>query len=401
MVEKDVLYTLIDEDQESKLVEAFSEKAKEIDMVDILIDEEIQQQEEKVIEDTKKTAVKMAFVGAGQGGGNLADMFYQMGYRNVVAINSTDRDMQRLKIPAEARYILKGNVGAGKDPSIGRKLVESESEEIFKLLQSNISKDVEQILICVGLGGGTGNGASIPLVKISKDYLESVGRKDGDKCVGLIVTLPTKDESAAVQKNALEALMPLIEMAEAKQISPLVIVDNAKVMSLYGKSSILDVWGKANKNIAALFDVFNSLCALNDESVLVTCDPQDYRTVLQSGIITFGRTKIEKVEKVSDIADAVRENVKKGLLVEGLDISKATCGAGILAGGNDELANISQEAFEAAFGSLNRLMHQGPETKLHRGVYVLSAGSVYCYTILGGLGAPADRIAEMKKKAGI
>lgn len=247
----------------------------------------------------------------------------------------------------------------------------------------------------------TGGGATLPLVKLCKDYLKSIGQTDVEKKVGVIVTLPTKDESAAVQKNALEVLLPLIEMAEKGELSPLVIVDNARVMQLYGKASVMDVWVKANKAIAGLFHYFNRLCAEDSTDVIVTCDPQDYKSVLRSGILAFGRTKLEKMEKPTDVADAVRENVKQGLLVEGLDISKATHGAGILLANEQNLAKIEQESLEMAFGSLNRLMHQGPETKLHRGVYKGNGDGIYLYTMLSNLGRPEMRIQEMKAKAGM
>lgn len=366
--------------------------------IDLQIDDELPVVSD-VVEDEGKKAIKMAFLGIGQGGGNMADSFYQLGYRRVAAINTTAKDMMRLTIPEANRHVLKAAGGAGKDPKVGRACVEAESEELFRLVQNCFKKDVEQILICGGAGGGTGSGGILPAVKVCKEYLVSIGAQDVAKKVGVIVTLPTKDESSAVQRNALETILPLLEMAEKGELSPLVLVDNARVMQLYGKASVVDVWGKSNKNVAGLFDAFNQLCALDDTSVHVTCDPQDYRTVLQSGILAFGRTKLEKVEKPTDVADAVRENVKKGLLVEGMDLSKATHGAGILCGSDEELTSVSQESLEAAFGSLNRLMAQGPETKLHRGVYSAGRG-LYVYTVLSGLGRPLARLAEMQAKCG-
>lgn len=370
-------------------------------MVDLPeIDDELPPKPESV-EDLKNTAVKMAFLGAGQGGGNLAEAFWQLGYRRVAVVNTTSRDMQRLTIPETNRHLFKSPGGAGKDPSVGKKCIEAEYEDVFRLCQNSFKKDVDQILICAGMGGGTGTGSVRTLINLAREYLTSIGVKDAATKVGVIATLPTRDESAAVQRNALEALEPLLDLAERGELSPLVLVDNARVMALYGQASVVDVWTKANKNIAALFDVFNVLCAADDDSVHVTCDPQDYRTVLLSGILTFGRTKIGEVKKPSDLADAVRENVKKGLLVEGLDISRATHGAAILLADAESLNTISQEALENAFGSLNRLMHQGPETKLHRGVYASAKPGIYLYSILGNLGRPAQRLAEMKAKAGL
>lgn len=365
-----------------------------------VIDEEIVEVPEVVTEE-RKTAVKLAFLGAGQGGGNIADEFYKLGYRRVAVVNTTTRDMHRLSVPEANRHVLKSEGGAGKDPKIGKKLVEAELEDIFRMLQHSFKKDVEQILVCIGAGGGSGSGAALPLVKLCKEYLTSIGVQDVEKKVGVICTLPTKEESAAVQRNAIDTVIPLIEMAETGQLSPLVLIDNAKVIQLYGKASVVDVWTKANKNLAALFDVFNFLAAQDSESVVVACDPQDYRTVLQSGILTFGRTKLDQVQQSTDVSDAVRNNVKKGLLVEGLDISKATAGAAILAASAENLASVSQESLEMAFASLNRMMAQSSETKLHRGVYETEGNGIYLYTIIGNLGRPTARLDEIRTKAGI
>lgn len=371
-------------------------------MVELMIDEESPIQTDAEIKDTNKKALKLAILGCGQGGGNIADAFWAAGYRRVAAVNTTARDMQRLQLPEKNRHILKSPGGAGKDPSVGRGLVEAESEEIHRLMLNAFGKDVDQILLCAGSGGGTGTGGVLPLVDIAKQYMISVVGVDPaivSKRVGVVVTLPTKDESSAVQKNALDVLKPLLSLAESGKISPLVLVDNARVMSLYGKASVTDVWGKANRNIAALFDSFNQLVAQDDQSVVVTCDPQDYRTVLEAGILAFGRTKLEAVDQPTAVADAVRENVKKGLLVEGMDLSKATHGAAILVGDEAALGTVPQESLEAAFASLNRLMHQGPETKLHRGVYAIPGSGLYVYTILAGLGRPESRLREMEAKA--
>ena len=387
------LHNVLTADQFIKLYQA-----KE-PVVDLNIDDEIVAAPE-VVSDEKKVAIKLGIIGAGQGGGQLADAFWQAGYRRVAVVNTTSRDMHRLAIPESNRHVFKSEGGAGKDPRVGKLAAEAESEEIFRLIQSAFKSDLDHILICVGAGGGTGSGAAIPLIKICKEYLVSIGVQNVEKKVGVVCTLPTKDESSAVQRNALDVVLPLCELAEKGQLSPLVLVDNSRVLQMYGKASVIDVWGKANKNIVALFNAFNELCGVDDEKCHVVCDPKDYKSVLEGGILAFGRTKLEKVEKASDVADAVRDNVKKGLLVEGMDLSKAKVGAGLLVSNGEGLSTVSQEALEGAFGSLNRLMAQGPETKLHRGVYQVDGSGIFLFTILSGMGRPEARIKEMAAKAG-
>lgn len=370
------------------------------EMVDLTIDEELPVVEDKV-EEEKKFAVKLGIIGAGQAGGQIADAFWSLGYRRVAVVNTTTRDMQRLSIPEANRHVLKSEGGAGKDPAVGRALVEKESEELFRLIASSFKKDLEHILIACGAGGGTGSGAVMPLVKLCKEYLVSIGVQNVDKKVGVICTLPTKDESSAVQRNALQTVTPLCDLAEAGQLSPLILIDNHRVLQMYGKASVVDIWGKANQNIVKIFNSFNELCALDSKECVVVCDPKDYKSVLEGGILAFGRTKIDKVEKPSDVADAVRDNVTKGLLVEGMDLSKAKRGAALLVSNEEGLGTVSQDALENAFGSLNRLMAQSPETVLHRGVF--SAGpdtKIFLYSALSGMGRPVARLKEIEAKSG-
>lgn len=411
---KEVLYAILDQHEYDLLKAELHEKhvdnkktikidsvKKGFEMsIDLGIDDESIDSSGAEVKDVGKFAVKFGIIGVGQAGNNLAQSFWDRGYRKVAIVNSTARDMQRLSIPEKNRHVLKSDGGAGKDPAVGKKLIESEKEEIIALIRNCLGTDVEQILILVSGGGGTGCGAALPMVDICKQYMKSIGI-DSDKRVGVMFAMPTKDESSASQKNAYSCLNDLVSLAESGSISPLVLMDNSRVLSLYGKASVTDVWTKANKNAVSLFSSFNELSALDGPEVHMTCDPQDYKSVLRGGILVFGRTKVEKVEKVTDIADAVRDNLKKGLLVEGLDLSKAKVGAAILVGSSDALSSVSQEALEAAFGSLNRMMDQGGETKLHRGLYELDGSPLFVFTLLSGLGAPELRMQEMANKGGL
>ena len=63
-------------------------KNTEVEMVDIpQLDEEatIDAVEAKKVEDQHPVAVKFGILGCGQGGGNLADAFWGVGYRRVAA----------------------------------------------------------------------------------------------------------------------------------------------------------------------------------------------------------------------------------------------------------------------------------------------------------------------------
>ena len=105
-------------------------------------------------EDLKEVAVKFGIIGSGQAGNRLADMFYQVGYRRVCAVNTTDQDFLGLIIPENKRLILKGDHGAGKDPSKGQEALKKSSEQVLNLMRHTFGEDVEWILVCAGAGGG-------------------------------------------------------------------------------------------------------------------------------------------------------------------------------------------------------------------------------------------------------
>ena len=104
-------------------------------------------------------AVKFGFIGLGQGGGRLAETFYKLGYRNVVAINTTDSDLKQIKIPEENKLNL--NVGgAGKSLTAAATAAAAKREDIYALIAGKFSAPPELTFLCFGMGGGTGTGVS-------------------------------------------------------------------------------------------------------------------------------------------------------------------------------------------------------------------------------------------------
>lgn len=362
-------------------------------MLDIDIDDEVVEQKSDSVEDEGAKAVRMAFIGAGQAGNNLADSFYKLGYRRVCAINTTDKDMKRLSIPEDNRLVLESTGGAGKDPVRGKEAADKSRDNIRDLMQKCWKKDVEQVMICVGAGGGTGSGSVEVLYDLALEYMEQELVKDSPLKIGVMVTLPSKDESSVVKNNAAKTMQYLCRLVEKGKLSPLVIVDNSRALKMYGGASVIDMWAKVNKNVTALFDVFNVLAAQDDESVHITFDPEDYKSVLKSGILAFGRTKLDAVSSPYEVANAIRDNVKKGLLAEDMDVSKSTAGAGILVSNHDGLSSISSEWMEEAFRALNSIVSKSKDTKIHRGVYEAKSNGVHLYTLLSGLGRPAEYVS--------
>ena len=348
-------------------------------------------------EDKGKFAIKLAFLGSGQGGCNIAAQFYKLGYGKVLAINTTEQDLRSVDVPH--KFVMVGEGGAGKSPEIGLKAIKKYREEVLSHCRSSFGEDIEQIIICVGAGGGTGTGTALELVEVAKDYLRSLGREEAElqKCVGVITTMPQPSEGSKVCQNAHQLLVKLVKLAKAGQLSPLVLVDNARISKLYPNASVKDFYNVANKNLCAHFSIFNQLAA--QDSKYATFDVADYRSILRSGLLLFGHTKINSFEKEADISDHIRLNLQKGLFCEGFDLHTAPIAAGILVASDPVLGILPQTHIDLAFTTLNRLLDT--QSMVHRGIYETTKDALFLYTIIGGLNEPTIRLQELKRVGGL
>ena len=354
------------------------------------------QKKESKRRDTFAGAVQMAFIGAGQGGGRIAQSFYDMGYRRVCAVNTTEQDLSSLSIPNK---LVVGNNrgGAGKDPDQGRLAAKESYEDIMDLMMRSWGDGVEQMFVCVGAGGGSGTGSWPVLVKAMKEFGDSTNiEKPIEKHLGIIMTMPKRSEGARVQQNALTALRQAVELVEADKISTLIIVDNAKIHELYPGISVKKFWRIANQNFSAILHTFNLLAAQDSE--YNTFDRADFRSVLRNGILIFGMTRVEEWEEQEDISQAVRQNLAGNLLGDGFDLSKANMAGAIVVAHDDVLEEVPMENIDYAFNSLGRCLGNEGVT-LHSGIYEWNKPGMMVFTIVSGLEPPQARFAELEKLA--
>jgi cell division GTPase FtsZ len=343
--------------------------------------------------DQFESAVKMAFVGAGQGGGRIAQAFHDMGYRKVCAVNTTDQDLASLSMPFK-RVIGNNRGGAGKDPEQGELAAKESFEDIMDLLMRAWGEGVEQMFVCVGAGGGSGTGSWPTLLEAMKEYAKSTNiEKPIPRHLGIIMTLPKRSEGARVQKNALLAVNRAVELVEKKQISSLILVDNAKIHDLFPGLAVKQFWQVANKNFAAVLHTFNLLAAENSE--YNTFDRADFRSVLRNGLLIFGMTRVTRWEGKEDISQAVRQNLKNSLLADGFDLSKADMAGAIVVAHDEILSDIPMENIDYAFHSLGRTLGNEGIT-LHSGIYEGRQEGMRVFTIVSGLQPPKERLKELE-----
>lgn len=344
--------------------------------------------------DAFDSAVQMAFVGAGQGGGRIAQAFYDMGYKRVCAVNTTDQDLSSLTI--ESKLVIGRNRGgAGKDPEQGKLAAKESYEEIMDLFNRTWGEGVEQMFVCVGAGGGSGTGSWPVLVKAMRDFADSTNiEKPVEKHLGIIMTMPKRSEGSRVQQNALTALKQAVELVEANKISTLIIVDNAKIHDLYPGLPVKKFWTVANQNFAGILHTFNLLAA--KDSQYNTFDKQDFKSVLRNGIMIFGMARVDEWEGKEDISQAVRQNLTGSLLADGFDLSKANMAGAIVVAHDDVLEEVPMENIDYAFNSLSRTLGNEGIT-LHSGIYEWNKPGMMVFTIVSGLNPPQARFDELEK----
>ena len=90
------------------------------------------------------------------------------------------------------------------------------------LFNRSIGTNVDYILICASLGGGTGSGAALRVMELARKYMESLGRPAK---VGCVVALPMLGEGQRLARNSLATFKRL----RAFNPSPMIIIDNQRI----------------------------------------------------------------------------------------------------------------------------------------------------------------------------
>lgn len=347
-------------------------------------------QEKVEIADEKKTAFRFAFIGSGQGGSRIAACFHALGYRRVCAINTAQQDLATLQLP-EDRKLAIGNGGAGKNPAAAKAIFEEKAEDVLDFMRQSFGPVYDRTIICIGAGGGTGAGTVTGLVYKAREL--QIANKCSSDQVGVIVALPKITEGKKPNANAFFVMDALLALVEQKIVSPLIVLDNERISTLYPGLAIDPFWNRANSSVCALFDLFNTICT--QQSSYTAFDPNDFKTILDSGLIVFGALPVPKWQEAGAISFALRDNLRKNILAGGVNLSTGNIGAAVVVASRNILSTVPHEHIDQAFDQLTRLLLPG--STVHRGIYSGSKEAMAVYTALGGLGKPEDKLAELRR----
>ena len=360
------------------------------DITDILIPPAAKEKIE--IKDKFEAGYKFAFVGAGQGGSRIVETFHKIGYGRVCAVNTAQQDLDTVNLPRKLNI---GGGGAGKNPAVGERIFSEKREDVLDFMKKSFGEDLERIVVCAGAGGGTGAGSFAELVKTSYDLQRTLGVSNNK--VGGILALPKRSEGAKVNENAYKTLSKAWELVESGMLSPLILIDNEKIGSVYPGLAVDRFWQTANLSTTSLFHLFNNI--VHKQSHYSSFDAADYQTVLDSGLIVLGATSIKKWSDETDISYAVRDNLKKNILSGGVDLSTGDKAAACIIGSQEVLNDIPQDYLDYAFEQFIRLLQ--PNSTVHRGIYRGSKPGLNIFTTVGGIGKPNDKLNDLKRLGNI
>ena len=221
----------------------------------------------------KNQSSQIKVMGVGGGGSNAVNYMFENGIKGVdfVICNTDLQALEASTIPTKIQLgeNLTEGLGAGSDPDVGMKAAQESSERICELLDSN----TKMLFITAGMGGGTGTGAAPVIAEIAKEK---------DILTIAVVTHPFANEGGYRKQYAKEGLEEL-----KKHVDTLLIINNDKLIEIYGDLTLTQAFGKANE---VLNTATKGIAEVISQHLKVNIDLNDARKVLEnSGTAVMGQ----------------------------------------------------------------------------------------------------------------
>jgi len=161
--------------------------------------------------------MRIFFIGFGQAGGKIVDMFLEQDRKlgrnsfRAIAVNTARTDLMGLKhIELKDRILIGQTVvkghGVGTDNAAGARITMDEVDSIVSAIDRKGTHDVDAFMVVAGLGGGTGSGGTPVLVRQLKNIYHEP--------VYVLGILPAPEEGKLYSFNAARSLTTLIKEAD-------------------------------------------------------------------------------------------------------------------------------------------------------------------------------------------
>ena len=215
--------------------------------------------------ENNKLKEDIRFLAVGAAGANVAQMMEKKGYKTYY-VNLAQQDLDLVNSPNKLH--IKNGEGASKNRDKAKEVLSESIDEVLETLDNQITE--KYVFTVFSLGGGTGSGCG--------PFLSSVIAENPEKKVGLVIILPSMEESLQARINAYESLSEIIPLKNS--LGSIFILDNNKRKD---KLSI-------NRSFSGLFDSFINIVDV-PSSIYGVIDVAEQKTLLE----TSGIAMIHKV----------------------------------------------------------------------------------------------------------
>ena len=186
----------------------------------------------EMVQEVNAGAPSIKVFGVGGGGSNAVSRMYKdkLPVVEYWSINTDAQHLFRCDVPnriAIGSNLTRG-LGAGANPDLGRQAAEESRTEIAQAMEG-----ADLVFVAVGMGGGTGSGASPVVAQVAKE--------SGALTVG-VVSRPFQFEAATRRKNAEEGIARLKD-----HVDTLIVIPNDRLLHLHDVDSKEHTWEDALK----------------------------------------------------------------------------------------------------------------------------------------------------------
>src|SRR6266508_1794953 len=235
-------------------------------------------------------------VGVGGGGSNAVNRMIRAELMGVefIAVNTDAQALLLSDAPHKIRIgdkVTKG-LGAGADPTIGRKSAEDDSEKLYEAL-----KEADMIFVTAGMGGGTGTGAAPVIAEIAKD----IG--------ALTVAVVTKPFAFEGSKRKLLAEQGINDLVD--KVDTLITIPNDRLLQVVEKRTTM------TDAFRIVDDVLRQGVQGITDPGLINLDFADVKTIMTnagSALMGIGHGSGE-----TRAADAARQAIMSPLLEQSIE----------------------------------------------------------------------------------
>ena len=257
----------------------------------------------EMVQEINAGAPNIKVMGIGGGGSNAVSRMFK-DKLPVVEYYGVNTDAQHLfRCDVSHRLAIGQNLtrglGSGANPDLGRQAAEESRHDIEKALEG-----ADMVFLAVGMGGGTGTGASPVIAQIAKE--------SGALTVA-VVSRPFSFEANQRKKNAEEGIARLKD-----QVDTLIVIDNDRLLQLNAQGEQTYTWEDALKMAdSGLQQGIQAIAEVVTVPGEINVDFADVRTILNNAgpaWLAIGRGKGE-----NRAVDAARQATKSPLLDISMD----------------------------------------------------------------------------------